>query len=40
VPTIIERDDHIPPLPILLEELDVVRRTAADALMPLTERAA
>jgi uncharacterized protein (UPF0276 family) len=40
VPTIIERDDHIPPLPILLEELDVVRRTAADALVPLTERAA
>jgi uncharacterized protein (UPF0276 family) len=31
VSTMIERDDHIPPLPELLEELDHVRRIAATA---------
>jgi uncharacterized protein len=29
-PTMIERDDHIPPLPELLAELDVARQIAAD----------
>lgn len=32
VPTMIERDDNIPPLPELLVELDQARRCAADAL--------
>jgi uncharacterized protein (UPF0276 family) len=32
VPTMIERDDRIPPLAELVEELDVARRTAAGAL--------
>ena len=32
VPTMIERDDHIPPLPELLAELDHARRLQADAL--------
>ncbi len=32
VPTMIERDDHIPPLPELLAELDVARHTAAGAM--------
>lgn len=32
VPTMIERDDHIPPLPELLAELDIARRVAAQAL--------
>lgn len=32
VPTMIERDDHIPPLGVLLEELAVVRRYADVAL--------
>lgn len=32
VSTMIERDDHIPPLPDLLRELDQVRRLHADAL--------
>jgi uncharacterized protein (UPF0276 family) len=31
VPTMIERDDHIPPLDHLLEELAVARRVAAAA---------
>lgn len=31
-PTMIERDDHIPPLPELLEELELARRVARDAL--------
>lgn len=31
VPTMIERDDHIPPLAELLDELDIARRVAADA---------
>ncbi|MEO6280793.1 DUF692 domain-containing protein [Roseateles sp.] len=31
VPTMIERDDHIPPLPELLDELAVARRLAAAA---------
>jgi uncharacterized protein (UPF0276 family) len=37
VPTMIERDDHIPPLPELLAELDVARRVQREALdrMPL-----
>lgn len=30
VPTMIERDDHIPPLPELLDELALARRLAAD----------
>lgn len=33
-PTMIERDDHIPPLPDLIAELDAVRAVAADALIP------
>lgn len=32
VPTMIERDDHIPPLAELLAELDVARRIQAEAL--------
>ena len=32
VPTMIERDDNIPPLPELLDELDAVRRVAQTAL--------
>lgn len=32
VATMIERDDHIPPLPELVAELDMARRIAADAL--------
>ena len=32
VPTMIERDDHIPPLPELLAELDVARAVQAQAL--------
>ena len=35
VPTMIERDDHIPPLRELLEELDIARGIAADARMEL-----
>ncbi len=31
VPTMIERDDHIPPLPELLAELDTARRLAREA---------
>jgi uncharacterized protein len=31
-PTLIERDDHIPPLTELLDELDQARRVAAEAL--------
>ncbi len=31
-PTMIERDDHIPPLPELLQELDRARQVAAQAL--------
>ena len=31
VPTMIERDDHIPPLAELLAELDIARTIAADA---------
>ncbi|HWQ40065.1 MAG TPA: DUF692 domain-containing protein [Burkholderiales bacterium] len=34
VPTMIERDDHIPPLAELVAELDVARRVAAEALQP------
>jgi len=34
VPTMIERDDHIPPLPELLQELDQARHIAAAALRP------
>jgi len=30
VPTMIERDDHIPPLPELIAELDIARRIAAE----------
>ena len=32
VSTMIERDDHIPPLPVLLDELEQVRRIAAHQL--------
>lgn len=32
VPTMIERDDHIPPLAELLAELDIARRIAVEAL--------
>jgi uncharacterized protein (UPF0276 family) len=32
VPTMIERDDHVPPLPELLAELDIARRVQAEAL--------
>lgn len=32
VPTMIERDDHIPPLDALLAELDIARGVCADAL--------
>jgi uncharacterized protein (UPF0276 family) len=32
VPTMIERDDHVPPLPELLAELDVARTRCAHAL--------
>ena len=32
VPTMIERDDHIPPLAELVSELDIARRVAAEAL--------
>lgn len=35
VPTMIERDDHIPPLADLLAELDIARRIAADAPLEL-----
>lgn len=34
VATMIERDDHIPPLPDLLAELDVARRVCAQACTP------
>jgi uncharacterized protein (UPF0276 family) len=34
VPTMIERDDHIPPLPELLAELDVARAVQAQAVIP------
>ena len=34
VPTMIERDDHIPPLAELVAELDQARRIAAAACMP------
>jgi len=34
VPTMIERDDHIPPLTELVAELDQVRSVAAEALWP------
>jgi uncharacterized protein (UPF0276 family) len=34
VPTMIERDDHLPPLPELIGELDQARRIAAAALQP------
>ncbi|QID18657.1 DUF692 domain-containing protein [Nitrogeniibacter mangrovi] len=40
VPTMIERDDHIPPLPELLAELDQVRQVAARALAPRGEAVA
>jgi uncharacterized protein (UPF0276 family) len=40
VPTMIERDDHIPPLPELLAELEVARQVAAQALAQPTEVAA
>ncbi len=40
VPTMIERDDHIPPLAELLDELDQVRAVAADALTDIAEVAA
>ena len=33
IPTMIERDDNIPPLTELLDELDAARRVARDALM-------
>lgn len=36
VPTMIERDDRIPPLAELLAELDVARRIAAEAANPAT----
>ena len=32
VPTMIERDDHIPPLPTLIDELNAARSVAANAL--------
>jgi uncharacterized protein (UPF0276 family) len=35
VPSMIERDDHIPPLVETLAELDVARGVAADALLEL-----
>ena len=35
VPTMIERDDHIPPLHELLAELDIARRIAIDARLEL-----
>ena len=38
VPTMIERDDHIPPLAELLAELDQARRVQAAALAALTAR--
>ena len=34
VPTMIERDDHIPPLAELLTELDQARRIAAEVFAP------
>jgi uncharacterized protein (UPF0276 family) len=34
VPSMIERDDDIPPLATLVAELDIARRVAADALRP------
>ena len=34
VATMIERDEHIPPLPDLLAELDRARGVASDALVP------
>jgi len=34
-PTMIERDDDIPALDILLDELDLARRHSAQALAPL-----
>ncbi|WP_227817644.1 MNIO family bufferin maturase [Nitrogeniibacter aestuarii] len=34
VPTMIERDDHIPPLSELMAELDTVRAVAAAAVLP------
>jgi len=37
VPTMIERDDHIPPLAELLGELDIARRVQARSLSSLTE---
>lgn len=40
VPTMIERDDHIPPLTELIAELDQVRSVAVDALAGLAEVAA
>lgn len=40
VPTMIERDDHIPPLPDLVAELDVARAVAAAALAPRREEQA
>jgi hypothetical protein len=40
VPTMIERDDHIPPLPELLAELDVARKVAAVALAQTADAAA
>lgn len=40
VATMIERDDHIPPLAELVAELDVARRIAADGLREATRRAA
>lgn len=36
VPTMIERDDHIPPLAELLDELDQARRVCSEALAPAT----
>jgi uncharacterized protein len=40
VATMIERDDHIPPLAELVAELDIARRIAADALVTPLRRAA
>ena len=39
VPTMIERDDHIPPLAELVAELDQARRIAAEACTPAREAA-
>jgi uncharacterized protein (UPF0276 family) len=39
VPTMIERDDHIPPLTVLLDELDAARAVARETLQPFTAAA-